>query len=285
MMLLTISHETKGSTVCVADRLPPDTNTIDAVVVKNCPDIELDLTGVKFHTNTIERLVERPMVEVWETSPSVVVKGLTHVNDYDAWLQLDWRNARNGILLRSEGGVAFDCILQGVRHGIAALKQHCEIQNCSVDGFSADAVRLLESYIKCSHVVIQHAFWGDEREHSDALQMFPVVLPDEQKAKYLQGIVIDHVSILNRSNSHPMSRWMQGIILSDGVLCDSSISNVTIDTDHEIGVHLAEAHDVTLRNVDVRDSCIKIGTAKEGYNASSNVRMTENIKALEIIIL
>ncbi|WP_020396110.1 hypothetical protein [Thiolinea disciformis] len=282
--MLTIRGE-KKSTISIADRLPVDSE-LDGVLLVDCAAVELDFMGVHFSSNALSPVhVTQPLVEVRD-STDCLIRNVTHHNSYEEWLQLDWRCARSGILLRGNGCAIEQCALSGVRFGVGLLAPYCSVLGLSVEGFSADALRLLSDNAQASQVQIAKAFWGDEREHSDGVQLFPMALPEEQRTKSLRNIKLRDIYIENRSDFAPLSRWMQGIILSDGSLHDAELVNIHIDTDHEVGLQLAEAHDVSLRNINLKhaDSKLKIGTSKADYCPSTNVRMSA-ITAPEIVWL
>lgn len=248
--------------------------TVTRVVIVDCEQVNIDLSKVTF-TEKAEN--NAYLVEV-RGGKNNVVSNISYDCDYTGWTRADWESARQGVKVSGKNNRVENVYLKGVRFGIELGGIGAQAYHTKVFGFSYDAVRMTADDTELQNAAIKDAFLANPDNHNDAIQLFPQARPGQMHKHALKGIKIRDVSIANNSKE-PGKVWMQGVFLTDGRIHSSTFENITVHSDHQHGLSLAEAHDCTLEKIRCTSpdpsvtSHISVNTRKAGYTASRNVRL------------
>ncbi len=255
---------------------------VSTILIADCSNAELDFAGVRFADGSMG-CHARALVEESE-STDCTISNLNYQKEvYWSWNWQEWSNARDGVVLHSEGNGLKDCFLQGVGFGVRALSHQNHIRNLTVQGHATDALRITGNDFYGENISLGECYWNVspeclcDAEHADGIHIHPLLPPEEQHKGVISGLKLKDVIIHNRQDFNTQ-RWMHGLQLTDGQLHNSRLENVRIETDNSNGLVIAEAHNLELEDVHVHspnpeevESQICIGTRKPNYNKSSNV--------------
>ena len=257
---------------------------IKRIVLVDCVGVIVDLRHVTFNPNHNKHV---PLVEIRGGENNKVMNINYHQN-YTGWSVNQWENARKGVLVGGKNNQVEGVSLKGVRVGIELEGIQAKAKQVYVTGFSYDAVRMLASKTELDTAEIKDAYLANKKNHCDAVQIFPKVPPEKMHEVLFDRVKVQNVQITNRRNK-PGGIWMQGVFMTDGRLTNGRFSNIYVDSDHQHGFSLAEAHDCILENVHCTSpnrkviSHISCNTSKLGYKASRGIQM-KNCNADLILI-
>lgn len=247
---------------------------VDRVVMVNCSHTTVNCRRIRFNPTFDPHI---PLFEIRGGSHNQVFN-ITHQNNYSHWSPSHWEQARRGVVVGGTANKVIGTQLAGVRFGIELIGLAAQAYQSKVVGFSYDAVRINASRVQLVDSFISGSYLANPENHNDGIQLFPTGSPEQQSDLTLESITIKQAVILNDSRL-PSRTWMQGCILTDGKVINSHFEDIFIQTDHQHGFTLAEAHDCQLIDVqccspdEAVTSHISVNTRKHGYGASRNVKM------------
>lgn len=213
------------------------------------------------------------------------VRALPDATNYRTWSKTTWiANKRAGFLVDGNAITIQGSRVTGTQNGIIAMGDNALIENNTIDGFSADAMRALGDNSIVRGNFVENCVSIDATHH-DGFQSYSVGSSGKPGSGVQKNLLIENnrfFESVGKPNSFPC--LMQGIGMFDGMYDGLTIQNNEIAVSAYHGIAVAGALNATIRQNTVvaasgkpgKFPWIKISSHKNG-TASKNVMIANNL--------